>query len=644
MKMQTKMKQLLVRSRLSRILALSLLVVSCTDGGPPTAVDDLGPQATVTVIYEAGAGGQFAFLQPLVKGEAQGAFATGLEPVIEVCNVTSLPATDCIELEAEEQDGYYQANWRDRTADPNETYSIEIFTAVGLQIGALELLLDGEQGDRAGRTFPIQFWVGQGLGDAVEATEDCVGDDRCNADYVPPPSSPTNPPLVITTENEAGATMAQLTFPAASIPPGGIVVILDCRVGGFDPGEGPLPTLLNQWPLFCTVTVTNPDGTPFTGELPSDASIDVCVVDETLAGQPPYHGFDHDDLLLGKSNGALNFALLPPFPTQLTACDGNTTIPPAEAGLGNRILRELDSRFGPAFGILMPEGLRAAPMYFRDGGVGGLVRSFSDINPVEPAFIEGTITHPGASTHLSAPLEGITVTLSGDADDVATTDANGFYSFGPLGADAPSGSDYTVTVSGLPAGEALSDPDIDVLVTGSGTTTLDFETQLAEGFYFYGAETGNYYTSFSTPVPWATANSNAEGLPDFRTCDAQLVSILSAGEDAFIVDNMPQAAQGASSTPPLGGYWLGGFQPDGSVEPAEGWQWVSGEAIPAPGSEFGYENWASGEPNNSGGVENHLHYLGDWNPALNDQWNDEPGTRAYGYVVEYVCPGIIEIG
>ncbi|NNF14103.1 MAG: carboxypeptidase regulatory-like domain-containing protein, partial [Gemmatimonadetes bacterium] len=303
---------------------------------------------------------------------------------------------------------------------------------------------------------------------------DCIDSERCNTGVV----SPGQGDIEIVTENENGATMARLLIPEGAIP-GGFLVTLDCRSGGYDPGDGPLPTGLTQWPLFCHVTATDPDGEPFEVELDGDATMDICVVDEEISGQDPWHDFpDHEDLLLGKSDGPFSFELLPFAPSTL-GCEGNTTPLPEEAGLGSRILRELDTRLAPAFGVLLPEGLRAAPMYFRDGGVGGLLRSFSDINPVEPAFISGTVSDG------ESELEGVTVTLSesfgcegefceygeGDEDVLASveTDENGLYEFGPLDT-----GDYVVTVE-CPFEYYLDDF---VEVEGSGTTTVDITCEL----------------------------------------------------------------------------------------------------------------------------------------------------------------------
>jgi hypothetical protein len=113
-----------------------------------------------------------------------------------------------------------------------------------------------------------------------------------------------------------------------------------------------------------------------------------------------------------------------------------------------------------------------------------------------------------------------------------------------------------------------------------------------------------------------------------------LATITSAGENEFIVSNFPIAY--------YKGYWLGGFQPLGSEEPAGGWQWVTGES-------WDYTFWAAGEPSNAimGDPEDPLAVNEDGlcfrdDPKLTfGSWND--WFRIYnrldgGYVVEYPVP------
>ncbi len=128
-----------------------------------------------------------------------------------------------------------------------------------------------------------------------------------------------------------------------------------------------------------------------------------------------------------------------------------------------------------------------------------------------------------------------------------------------------------------------------------------------------GTYGGKTYESYSAAggITWSAAKLFAESL------GGHLVTITSAGENSF-VDSLTSNNQ----------YWYGGFQPAGSIEPAGGWSWVTGEA-------WTYSNWQIGEPSNGGGVEN---ALVAWSGTT---WNDAPGNYLYGnggLVVEYEVP------
>ena len=98
----------------------------------------------------------------------------------------------------------------------------------------------------------------------------------------------------------------------------------------------------------------------------------------------------------------------------------------------------------------------------------------------------------------------------------------------------------------------------------------------------------------------------------------------------FALADSPQfwAMDGAGNNE---GPYLGGFQPEGSPEPAGGWQWVTGEA-------WSYTSWMSGEPNNWGGEEDFLCYFAIGG-ARTDRWNDVGDSASAvhsAYVVEVV--------
>lgn len=143
-------------------------------------------------------------------------------------------------------------------------------------------------------------------------------------------------------------------------------------------------------------------------------------------------------------------------------------------------------------------------------------------------------------------------------------------------------------------------------------------------------DNGHYYDAFLVQqgISWEAARTAASNKV-YRDLHGHLATVTSLAENRFIALQFPNAT--------YYGFWLGGFQQHGILDPAAGWQWVTGEP-------WGYENWnqeGSHEPNDFYGPgtgsqdENKLHF---WY-ASGDRWNDvrnnDPGTRAYGYVVEY---------
>src|SRR5207244_546216 len=90
---------------------------------------------------------------------------------------------------------------------------------------------------------------------------------------------------------------------------------------------------------------------------------------------------------------------------------------------------------------------------------------------------------------------------------------------------------------------------------------------------------------------WDEANAAANA-KTFNGMHGHLATLDSPSENQFLVKQFPQAI--------AGGYWLGGFQLHGLLDPAAGWQWVTGEP-------WSYTNWNSGEPNDY------------WGPGTSDQ-------------------------
>lgn len=195
----------------------------------------------------------------------------------------------------------------------------------------------------------------------------------------------------------------------------------------------------------------------------------------------------------------------------------------------------------------------------------------------------------------------------------------------------------------LAACDQQTDLLTDAAPTLSDAPVLDKAKKGTPDGLVYNEANRNYYQAVAAPdgITWSDARAATEGL-SYGRCQAHLATITSQNENDWILNTFPEAAEH--------GYWLGGTQAEGSVEPGGGWMWVTGEP-------FLYTNWAGGEPNNLLGNEASLHFLpvvfyepgdpgdapGTWNDQNGDAptFVDEAGNVVVGvggYVVEYECP------
>ena len=130
--------------------------------------------------------------------------------------------------------------------------------------------------------------------------------------------------------------------------------------------------------------------------------------------------------------------------------------------------------------------------------------------------------------------------------------------------------------------------------------------------------------SVSDGIAWTRANDLA------RKEGGYLATITSAQENAFAFQliNSPSFFRDFNGAGPV----IGGFQPDGAVEPDGGWRWATGEP-------WSYANWHSGEPNNykfsSRGEDGLIFYGGD-SKTPSATWADigRGDSHTGGYVIE----------
>lgn len=137
---------------------------------------------------------------------------------------------------------------------------------------------------------------------------------------------------------------------------------------------------------------------------------------------------------------------------------------------------------------------------------------------------------------------------------------------------------------------------------------------------------GHYYDAVDVTngITWPEAVSAA------TAAGGHLCTITSAEENQFVatlIQMNPHLLIPVDDT--TRGPWIGGFQPPGSPEPDGGWTWITGEP-------WSFTAWAAGEPNNSAGVENSLHFYCRPAGTLLTNWNDlDGGALLNGYVVEF---------
>ena len=132
-------------------------------------------------------------------------------------------------------------------------------------------------------------------------------------------------------------------------------------------------------------------------------------------------------------------------------------------------------------------------------------------------------------------------------------------------------------------------------------------TTSVTGFTYKGLYNGSYYFISTSSKTWLAADLHC------RQVGGHLVHIANAAENTYVDNNVITATT-----------WIGHYQNcNGSSfsEPSGGWQWSNGTSAT-------YFNWNAGEPNNSGGAENHTEMY------TSGKWNDEPNASTRPYVLE----------
>ena len=162
--------------------------------------------------------------------------------------------------------------------------------------------------------------------------------------------------------------------------------------------------------------------------------------------------------------------------------------------------------------------------------------------------------------------------------------------------------------------------------TGSvkGNVALSVAATVNPTGYFYNGVNGHFYRPISTGATYTAARA-ASLATTFKGQTGYLVTITSADEDAFIFANVPQASIWFALTDEASeARWTIDAGPEnGTLIKINNGQ-LNGNI---PGQ---YNNWAPGEPNNSG---NEDYAVTKWGGG--SQWNDLPNNFYCAYVIEY---------
>jgi hypothetical protein len=162
--------------------------------------------------------------------------------------------------------------------------------------------------------------------------------------------------------------------------------------------------------------------------------------------------------------------------------------------------------------------------------------------------------------------------------------------------------------------------------TGSvvGNVQLSVAATVNPVGYFYNGVNGHFYRPIATGATYTNART-LSSQQTFKGQQGYLVTITSASEDAFIFANVPQSSIWFALTDEASeARWTIDAGPEtGTLIKINNGQ-TNGNI---PGQ---YNNWAAGEPNNSG---NEDYAVTKWGGG--SQWNDLPNNFSCAYVVEF---------
>ena len=151
----------------------------------------------------------------------------------------------------------------------------------------------------------------------------------------------------------------------------------------------------------------------------------------------------------------------------------------------------------------------------------------------------------------------------------------------------------------------------------------------------YYSATGHYYEYISDPYISWTAAAAAASERTYNGMEGYMVTITSAGENAFVVNKMAESGWIGASDAEVNHRWVWATGPE---EGTQFWQGLDADhgGYVVNGS---YAHWWPGEPNDDAGTGHYAHIFvnsPNWE-ICTTYWNDMPNSNTFvmGYAVEY---------
>ena len=188
-----------------------------------------------------------------------------------------------------------------------------------------------------------------------------------------------------------------------------------------------------------------------------------------------------------------------------------------------------------------------------------------------------------------------------------------------------SGNKTRLVFTGTMEGINIALSTLKINTTGTaGNIQISVSATVNPSGYFYNPNNGHFYRPISTGATY----TNAKTLSSQQTFKGQtgyLVTITSADEDAFIFSNVPQSNIWFALTDEV---TEAQWKIDAGPEAGTLIKTSNGQT--AGNIQGQYNNWAGGEPNNSG---NEDYAVTKWGGG--SQWNDLPNHFSCAYVIEF---------